>query len=1157
MARVRGREWLRRAVAGCFALLAVAAAAAEHPFLAVRTSEYAELQALATRSPWREIRTVALNTSNNTTINPAAGIRDRAFNLNKIMEATALAYVIDPANRDRYRDRFYTYLKYWDLEQPGNLTKDLSDSSWDGSVPTGAAFFYTVLAMDIVHADPGTTPAQAAQRDGFIALMDRPGGPGAMGPGRYFDETPFEFHLMAHRAAKGIWALWKGDTAKLASAVADYRRAWMDFITDDGVYREYTGYGLSRTGEPSRSHKHFFADVLVHTGVEPGWYAQPKLQKFYEWLGGYAVMPNRWTWPIGDSSYTPYTGGYNSNFDRSERYSALAGRYGQWAKNGGLGANTLFPYLLTPRTNAPAPLEAPSRIFRDGGAWLKQPGGGREALAAVLVNQSYTPTTGLGHIHKEQNSLHLAGLGEILLRGSGYNGWASNDPINAGFSFAYTNNHAVSSNVAMFDYAIGNEKDTSFTNDHRKLGGLGVDGLLAGELDYAVGDTGPGGTPQSAIPNGRHVRHVVAVYPQDGVGGYVHCLDELAGSATTTNGHLVWHPHSDTITVNADNASDAEYEWRIRPNANTTDSLHFSLYLPTAPSRQQQYDGLFGEDISGNRPFRTFVGRYVFLTYALDPATRRRNVLSAFFPRKSTQSKPVMERIGATVVGDAAAPMSRAAVLAFPNDVRDFAVESDGLAERRIASASADPLGAVARAKLAVYRKVGPVGAASLAFYFAAEARSFREVPTGPARGFTSEGNVTLHVRGSQGTVVSAGTVITFYQPGNFRVRLNGEPATALAAGEGFVRLALPAGTHRLQFEPVAGPPTLVLQPADRVVAPGAPLLLQVSATGGAMSYQWFRDGVPLPGETAGTLYRSAATAADAGSYAVRVANDLGGTMSVAASVVVANDAPRAMNLSCRSALGVGEVLIPGFYVAGSGTKALLIRAVGPGLVPFGVTGALPDPRLRVWAGTTEVVANDDWQPGLVAEASLRLGAFPLPEGSKDAALLVTVAAGASYTVHVTGSGSGPVLLELYDADPVDIPASARIENLSVRGRAGTGDAALIVGLVVAGRGQRPFLLRGGGPALSALGVGNALPDPRLILFDASRRQLLQNDDWERSAHLGALENVRQRVGAFPYPANSRDAAELAMLGAGAYTLQVAAADEREGEVLAEIYASP
>jgi len=106
-----------------------------------------------------------------------------------------------------------------------------------------------------------------------------------------------------------------------------------------------------------------------------------------------------------------------------------------------------------------------------------------------------------------------------------------------------------------------------------------------------------------------------------------------------------------------------------------------------------------------------------------------------------------------------------------------------------------------------------------------------------------------------------------------------------------------------------------------------------------------------------------------------------------------------------------------GFVLAGTGTKQLLIRAVGPGLAVFGVTGVLADPLLQVVnsAGTT-VAANDNWDFTL-ASTFAQVAAFPLTPNSRDAALLVTLPAGASYTVQVSGvnNGTGEALIEVYE----------------------------------------------------------------------------------------------------------------------------------------------
>lgn len=89
--------------------------------------------------------------------------------------------------------------------------------------------------------------------------------------------------------------------------------------------------------------------------------------------------------------------------------------------------------------------------------------------------------------------------------------------------------------------------------------------------------------------------------------------------------------------------------------------------------------------------------------------------------------------------------------------------------------------------------------------------------------------------------------------------------------------------------------------------------------------------------------------------------------------------------------------------VSVTGNKQLLIRAVGPTLTGYGVTGALADPYLSVLNSSgVQIASNDIWDASL-SSTFTQVGAFALPTGSKDAAILVTLNAGASYTVQVSG----------------------------------------------------------------------------------------------------------------------------------------------------------
>jgi len=107
-----------------------------------------------------------------------------------------------------------------------------------------------------------------------------------------------------------------------------------------------------------------------------------------------------------------------------------------------------------------------------------------------------------------------------------------------------------------------------------------------------------------------------------------------------------------------------------------------------------------------------------------------------------------------------------------------------------------------------------------------------------------------------------------------------------------------------------------------------------------------------------------------------------------------------------------------GFGIGGTGSKAVLIRAVGPGLAAVGVSGFVPDPQLVLLDGSSKPIGdNNNWggTAGLT-ETFRQLGAFALPADSKDAALLVTLQPG-NYTVQVSGvaGATGLGLLEVYE----------------------------------------------------------------------------------------------------------------------------------------------
>lgn len=129
---------------------------------------------------------------------------------------------------------------------------------------------------------------------------------------------------------------------------------------------------------------------------------------------------------------------------------------------------------------------------------------------------------------------------------------------------------------------------------------------------------------------------------------------------------------------------------------------------------------------------------------------------------------------------------------------------------------------------------------------------------------------------------------------------------------------------------------------------------------------------------------------------------------------------PRLVNISARATMANDNPLIAGFVVGGSTAKTLLIRAIGPALIPYGVTAAMPDPNLEIIRSGQSVASytNDNWGgSALITSVGNSVGAFALTDAAgKDAVLLVTLDPGV-YSAKVTGvnNTSGITLVEVYE----------------------------------------------------------------------------------------------------------------------------------------------
>jgi len=358
--------------------------------------------------------------------------------------------------------------------------------------------------------------------------------------------------------------------------------------------------------------------------------------------------------------------------------------------------------------------------------------------------------------------------------------------------------------------------------------------------------------------------------------------------------------------------------------------------------------------------------------------------------------------------------------------------------------------------------------------------------------------------------------------------------------------------------------PSITTQPASVTVTAGTSASFTVVASGTApLAYQWRKGGVTISGANSATYTIGSAQTSDAADYAVVVSNSAGSVTSGNATLTIVggvqqppSNATKLINLSSRTQVGTGSgITIAGFVLAGTQPKTLLIRGIGPALTALGVGGAMQDPTMTIFAGSTVVATNEGWKASNadpIRAAAQRLGAFALPESGQDCAILADFAPGI-YTVQLKdkNGGTGVGLIELYDANT---GSDSKLINLSTRAFVGRDASILITGLVVSGSTPKTVLVRAVGPGLTAYGVDGVLSHPKMSLF-SGQQEIATNTGWTTSANRAAIASVAAQVGAFPLDPAGADSAMLLTLDPGIYTIQVMGANGETGTALVETYA--
>ena len=251
------------------------------------------------------------------------------------------------------------------------------------------------------------------------------------------------------------------------------------------------------------------------------------------------------------------------------------------------------------------------------------------------------------------------------------------------------------------------------------------------------------------------------------------------------------------------------------------------------------------------------------------------------------------------------------------------------------------------------------------------------------------------------------------------------------------------------------------------------------------------------------------------------------------------------LNISTRLRVLTGNnVLIGGFIVTGASNKQVLLRALGPTLSQFGVTGVLADPTLELHNGAGALLAsNDNWKD---TQQAAIMATGKAPPNALESAILTSLAPG-NYTAIVRGKNNttGVALVEAYDLDQA---TSTTLTNISTRGFVDTGNNVMIGGFI-SGNGIK-VIVRALGPTLTQFGVPNVLADPTLELRDVNGTLIASNDNWKDT------QQAAIQASGFA-PPNANESAIIVTRPAGNTTAIVRGKNNTTGNALVEVYILP
>jgi hypothetical protein len=152
--------------------------------------------------------------------------------------------------------------------------------------------------------------------------------------------------------------------------------------------------------------------------------------------------------------------------------------------------------------------------------------------------------------------------------------------------------------------------------------------------------------------------------------------------------------------------------------------------------------------------------------------------------------------------------------------------------------------------------------------------------------------------------------------------------------------------------------PTITAHPTSASPCSGGTVTLSVTATGGSISYQWMKNGSPVPGATAASLSFNPVVVGDAGTYRCDVSNSCGTVSSNNATITVLS-APAITTQPASQTVCPDDTLVLSVVATGSPTLTYQWRKGGSNISGATSASLVLSPADAGDAGTYSVVVTN------------------------------------------------------------------------------------------------------------------------------------------------------------------------------------------------------